>query len=441
MNLNITTRGLFFIVLLFSFLATASVPVCLNRAEAQSADDVTTRRAKLENDLKILESQIEAQQEIVESKQKQAVSLERDISIIDASIKKANLSIKARDIAIQQLTNNISSKQKTIGVLSEKLDRELESLAQLIRKIDQIDNISFSELIIGNETVSDVFADIDRFRTIEDALNKSRVVVAQNKITTEEEKKTLEDKKTEEVELRAIQLLEKKRIEQDKKAKAKILAETKGKEAEYQKILKARQKDAAAIRSELFVLQGSKAISFEKAYEYALVAENKTGIRPAFLLGVITEETNLGENLGSGSWRVDMHPTRDRPVFAQITSELGLNPDTMPVSKKPWYGWGGAMGPAQFIPSTWILYKDKIAVLTGHNPPNPWDPYDAFMAAAILLKDNGGAGGNYSKERLAALRYLAGWTNANKRAYAFYGDDVMALAAKYQKQIDILQSN
>ncbi|MEK7614677.1 MAG: hypothetical protein AAB428_03370 [Patescibacteria group bacterium] len=441
MNLNTATKWLFFAVVVFLLFAVVGEPIYLNRAHAQSADDVATRRAKLENDLNILESQIEAQQEIVESKQKQAVSLERDISIIDASIKKANLSIKARDIAIQQLTNNISSKQKIIGVLSEKLDRELESLAQLIRKIDQIDNISFSELIIGNETISDVFADIDRFRTIEDALNKSRVVVAQNKITTEEEKKTLEDKKTEEVELRAIQALEKQRIEQDKKAKAKILAETKGKEAEYQKILKARQKDAAAIRSELFVLQGSKAISFEKAYEYALTAQNKTGIRPAFLLGVITEETNLGENLGSGNWLVDMHPTRDRPVFVRITSELGLNPDTMPVSKKPWYGWGGAMGPAQFIPSTWILYKDKIAVLTGHNPPNPWDPYDAFMAAAILLKDNGGAGGNYSKERLAALRYLAGWTNANKKAYAFYGDDVMAIAAKYQKQIDILQNN
>jgi len=159
------------------------------------------------------------------------------------------------------------------------------------------------------------------------------------------------------------------------------------------------------------------------------------------LLGIITEESNLGENVGTGNWRTDMHPTRDQPVFATIVAELGLDPDKMPVSKKPWYGWGGAMGPAQFIPSTWILYKDRIADLTGHNPPNPWDPYDAFMASGILLKDNGGAGGNAAKERLAALRYLAGWTNATKKAYAFYGDDVMALAAKYQQQIDILQNS
>ena len=42
-------------------------------------------------------------------------------------------------------------------------------------------------------------------------------------------------------------------------------------------------------------------------------------------------------------------------------------------------------------------------------------------------------------ERLAALRYLAGWANATKPAYAFYGNEVMDLADKWQKQIDILE--
>jgi hypothetical protein len=40
--------------------------------------------------------------------------------------------------------------------------------------------------------------------------------------------------------------------------------------------------------------------------------------------------------------------------------------------------------------------------------------------------------------RLAALRYLAGWGNAKKPAYAFYGDDVMSFADEFQRDIDIL---
>jgi hypothetical protein len=63
------------------------------------------------------------------------------------------------------------------------------------------------------------------------------------------------------------------------------------------------------------------------------------------------------------------------------------------------------------------------------------------MANALLSKENGAAGGTPAAERLAALRYLAGWNNATKKEYAFYGDDVMALAAKYQKQIDILKGS
>ena len=454
-----TSAGLISLFALFVFLGMSVF--------AQSADDVVARRAKLESDLKVLESQIEAQKEIIEGKRSQAQTLERDIAIFDAKIKETDLRIRARDLSIQKLTRDIADKQKTITGLSAKLTRELESLAQIIRKTDQIEDITLPELVMGRGTVSEVFSDIDRFKNIGEALNKSYNVVQEDKQATEEEKKSLEEKKIEETQLRSIQALEKKRIEQNKAEKAKILKETRGQEAEYQKILAARQKDAAAIRSELFTLQGSKAISFEKAYEYALFVQQKTGVRPAFLLGIITEETNLGENLGSGNWRIDMHPTRDLPIFKYITESLGLNPDSMPISKKPWYGYGGAMGPAQFIPSTWVCFagylnvttgkcgkdlngktwtgpweynsaKDRIGALTGNNPPNPWEPKDAFVASGLLLKDNGAAAKTSRAEFISAMCYLAGCGNVNNKSLQFYGDDVMCLALKYQRSIDIL---
>jgi membrane-bound lytic murein transglycosylase B len=94
------------------------------------------------------------------------------------------------------------------------------------------------------------------------------------------------------------------------------------------------------------------------------------------------------------------------------------------------------MGPAQFIPSTWNQYVDRISSITGQTPPNPWDPRTAAFATALLMMDNGADAQTPAAERLAALRYLAGWKNASKSAYAFYGNDVVALAAKYQAQID-----
>ena len=98
------------------------------------------------------------------------------------------------------------------------------------------------------------------------------------------------------------------------------------------------------------------------------------------------------------------------------------------------------MGPAQFIPSTWVMYQDRIAEVTGQRPANPWDPRTAAFASALLLKDNGADAGTPEAERLAALRYLAGWKNASNPSYAFYGNDVMSLAAKFQNDISIVGS-
>ncbi|MHB8651698.1 MAG: hypothetical protein ACYC8S_01010 [Minisyncoccota bacterium] len=406
---------------------------------AQNAQDVSVRQVQLQQQLDQIEREINDQKTILSQKQKQSASLERDIAILDAKITQAQLSIRARDISLEQLSTGIAGKSQTIGKLSDKLDRERASLSQLLRKTNDLDAYSLPEVILSGMSVSEFFSDLDSFSVVNQSIHDSIQLVQGVKKDTETEKAALEEKKSEESSLRQIQVLERQRLTQDKITRNQLLATTKGQEKTYQAVIRQKEKSAAQIRTALFTLQGSAAIPFGKALDYANIVSKQTGIRPAFLLGIIAEESNLGENVGTGSWRVDMHPTRDQPIFLKITTALGLDPDKMPVSKKPWYGYGGAMGPAQFIPSTWVMYQDKVGSLTGHTPPNPWDPKDAFMAAGLYLEDSGGAGGNASDERYAALCYLAGCRNAKKSAYAFYGDDVMSLAEKYQQQIDILQ--
>lgn len=439
--------GLIFISIIFIALFNAQI------LHAQvGGSDVAAHKAQLERDLAAIEAEIDAQQVLLQDKQRERVSYERDVAILDAQIEKARLSIRARDIVIQKLEQDIDGKEEVIGDLNEKLGREKQSLAQLLRKTNEIDNISLVEVVMGNQNLSDFFEDLDSFDAIKVALQSSFVEIADTKDVTQSQKRVLQGKQEEELELRNIQRLQKKEIEKREREKQAIVDATKGIEAEYQKLIKAKEKSAAQIRTELFTLRGTAAIPFEQALELANIASAYTGVRPAFILGVIAEESNLGENVGTGTWKVDLYQCyqsigyitaaeKQKAAFLKITSDLGLNPDTLPVSRKPWYGCGGAMGPAQFMPTTWALYVDRIAKATGHNPPSPWNNGDAFMASAILLMDNGADKGTPYAERLAALRYLAGWKNAEKSAYAFYGDDVMALSAKYQKLIDILQSS
>ena len=418
--------------------------VTFSYAEEIDPNAVINQRQQLQEQLNSLEAQIESYRSVIQEKQKQSTTLERDIGILNAQIEKIKLEIKMRNLRISQLSNGINQRVETIGVLSEKIEKERESLSVLLRRTRETDSSSLIEVVLGYEKLSDFFVEADSFEMIQDNIQDSLGEIRGTKQKNEEEKTDLESKKIEETQLRTIQEVERKKLTNAESEKKKILSVTKGEEAKYQKFLADKQKSASTIRSQLFLLTGSPSIPFEKAVEYATLAWQKTGVRPAFLLGVIAEESNLGANIGKGNWTVDLANSRcasQRTAFIQITSELGLDPNLMPVSKKAWYGYcGGAMGPAQFMPTTWQGYKNRISAITGNNPPSPWDPKDAFVAAALYLKDSGATSGSSNAERNAALKYLAGsyWKNPS---YAFYGDDVMDLAAKYQEMINVLKGS
>src|SRR3989344_5995953 len=438
------------LIILASFFFAAGV-----LAQTVNPEAIGSRRSELEKELAGLESQIDQFRSLITGKQQESASLERDISILDAQIKKAQLEIKARDIAIGRLVEIIGEKSDEVDELLFKVEREKKSLAELLRRLNELDQTSLVEAPMGYGDLSEFFVELDSLDSVQESIHGSISEIRETKAETEVEIDNLETRKSEEIELKNLQVFEKKRIEEREGERKGLLKITKGKEAEYQKVLSAKQKDAATIRSQLFLLTGSPDIPFERAVELANKAFQKTGVRPAFLLAIITQETELGQNIGQclvtnspqkgdgvgkntgRIFRRVMKPTRDVDPFLQITVELGLDYKLMPVSFPQSGGYGGAMGPAQFIPSTWNLYKNAIARATGHNPPDPWNPEDAFLASALLLKDNGAAEGTYAAERRAALRYFAG-SNWNKSAYAFYGDEVMAIASKYQEQMNII---
>lgn len=439
------------------------------------ADEVARKRAELEAELKEIEAAIEREEGNLQEKQRERSSLERDIAILDSQISKAQLSIRARNLSIQELTGDIGNKVDVIDALNDKLDREKRSLAQLLRKTNELDDFSTVELILGQKTLTDLFEELDSYDSVQAALHDSFDQIELTRGYTDAEKRALEDKRTQEEELRTLQELEKKTIENREAEKQDLLTVTRGEEKRYQSLIKEKQQTAAEIRARLFALRDSAAIPFGEAYEYAKSASAKTGVRPALILAILKQESELGENVGtcnragdppdkkwdhimpgpihyanyvangrscSGGARSPCSWRDDQTIFKEITGKLGLDYQSMPLSCpiSSVGGWGGAMGPSQFIPTTWRAYESQIGAIVGVTTPNPWNPEHAITGTALLMKDNGAANATYSAERMAALRYFAGG-NATNPNYAFYGNQVMAHAAEFQKLIDVLVSS
>lgn len=456
-------RSLLFLVA--SFLTFS--PLTALAQDAASA--VSARQQQLQSQLDALQAQIKQQQQLLDAAQSQHQTLQSQINAFNAEIKKTQLQIETINLTISQLSDNIGVHNHTLSTLSAQLDAERESLAQIMRQTQMLDDYSIVSVALGSQDVSGFFSDLDAFTSIKSSLADSFSEIQRTSSSTEAEKEALQARLSEQEQLRTVAQLAKQAVQAQEKEKQQLLAQTKGVEANFQKLIASNQKTAAQIRSELFTLRDTAAIPFGTALAYAQAAERATGTRAAVTLGVLKQETNLGENLGTGSWRVDMAPNRDQPVFTFITQVLGLDPDKMPVSKKPSYGWGGAMGPGQFIPSTWVCYggfinvnsgtctprsgvsnfwqgpwqyvasKDRVRKLLGaDSPSNPWSPQVAIMATAMLMADNGASAQTRAAERLAALRYFAGYGGASNPAYAFYGDGVMEFAAQFQQDINQL---
>ena len=136
-----------------------------------------------------------------------------------------------------------------------------------------------------------------------------------------------------------------------------------------------------------------------------------------------------------------MKPSRDIQPFLQITAELGMDPEITPVScpmknsDGSFNGWGGAMGPAQFIPSTWVGYAARVAQIVGRAIADPWNIEDAFTASAIKLANAGATGKTAAAEIAASKAYFSGNSRCSTAVCNSYANNVQRVAAQLQQNL------
>ncbi len=403
---------------------------------SQAFAQIDDRDAKISR----LEGLIEQYNQEITKKQSEAQNLENQISIFELQIKQARAEIDATNLSIKQLTSAIGQKEKSISEKEKEIEDQNVLLARYLREVARSDGGSLLEFLLKNQKFSDFFNDLNSISNIQNQIHDTLSKIKDLKEKLEKEKGALEDDKAEQEQLRNIQNKQKSAIESAKKDRQKLLEETKGQENIYQQLIIKTRANIEAIKNQQYNLAMGFKMTFEESLTNALKASQYAGVRPSFLMAILKIESDWGGNVGKGTWRTDMAP-RDFDAFQRITAALGLNPDSTPVSKRPYYGWGGAMGPAQFLPTTWLLYEAAVANLTNHQPPSPWNIEDAFTASGLKLAEAGADKKTYEAEKKAAKIYIAGGRWNTSLTARIYANNVMAEAARIQKDIDILNNS
>lgn len=390
-------------------------------------------------------------------------TLSNEIANLKNKIKNLNYKITQTNIMIKDLTSQIKSTETSINQTQDQIAIVSGRLALTLQLRYEEDHKSIIEVLLGEKSLSAFFDNLVALESLNVDIQTLLKEIKGLKISLENQKSMMDSEKKDLESVVAMSNLQKSESAKKKAQQEKFLTLT---EQEYQKYL-TEQKDAkdkvTKIGSLLFELlevpEGG--IKFEDAVAMAKSTASQTGIRAAFSLAILWQETKIGKlqggcflknaSTGEGVYIKTgnkaprtMNPSRDVPKFLSIVESLNTagflktNAFSTPVSccmiqNGQYFGWGGAMGPAQFIASTWMLYKEAIEQKTGSSPASPWNIRDAFLANALFLKDKGAGSQTYQKEIYAAMKYFGCTTSWCERNY---GRPVMAAAQCIQDYMD-----
>lgn len=217
---------LFFSTLLipnFSFAQT-------NSSILQKIEDVKKEREKLLEQEEKLQTALNELSKEGQTLQTNVKTLDTTRSKLANDLKITQTNINSSNLTIQKLENDIGQNESEIDVHKQAIRKSLQ-------KIANYDNNSLVLNILGNKNLEEVWSDTVNIWDLQDKLGERISVLEQTQVKLLENKVAKESQKKKLVSLSTELNGQKKVADETRRSQALLLAATKNKEAEYQKML------------------------------------------------------------------------------------------------------------------------------------------------------------------------------------------------------------
>ncbi|HCP08991.1 MAG TPA: hypothetical protein DIT25_04305 [Candidatus Moranbacteria bacterium] len=394
--------------------------------------------------------------------QKKVQKTQEELNRAQILLNQNKVQLTVTQTLIIKTENEIVKKEDELKNLNSRIELSKKLLSEYIKEMYLESQEDPLIRLAMNNGAKSMTANADHILGIKEKILSvlEDINFAKKEIT--EAKESLAEKKDNHSKLMNIKLMEQREIKEDIQ--------------DAQTTLNQLNDKLNQLRSEYSRILG-KSVSTKDILKAADFAAKATGMSKSFLLGVLIQESNKGQNVGgctypgiekdgyargllsdskSASSAVKTRTAtfkKRKELFEGITKKLGYDSKKQPVSCNPksYAGTGGAMGIPQYMSDTWIGYEKRIASLTGNNPPDPWNLLDGVSAMAIKLAQDGASQKTRFAEAKSYCVYLAGgnWgsycfgTDKYKKSYQDvncwgasiknYGEKVLCLKDNYEK--------
>ncbi len=260
MNLKFITTIL--ILAFFFFLFDVS--------SASKVDELKEKIEQRKSQAAQIEEEIKKYQEEINKTLEDTKTLKNNIKRLDTERKKILADIKLTEKEVEITNLNIEELGNQIGDKNNEIEKKRYYLAELLRKMNELDSQNIVEIILSKDNFSDFFDDIEVVENLQAEMNVNLENLKILKLSLETEKKDQEEERDNLKKLNVKLGDQKKLNEINKSNKNKLLTETKNKESNYRKILEEKLKLKDATEKELF--------NYESQLKYEL---DPTKIPPA----------------------------------------------------------------------------------------------------------------------------------------------------------------
>ncbi|MDQ5952970.1 MAG: hypothetical protein QG551_198 [Patescibacteria group bacterium] len=306
-------------IILIVLLLTSPVSNSFAATVSEIEEQIKTRNSDIQN----LQSELQKLQVELGALNNKSNTLTTSISELDTARKKLATEIKIAQEKISATNSVIQKLEIEIGDKETSINKARKAIESGIKKMHEVDSSSFSHLLLSQKSLSEAFNQTDEIIDFQKELRKKVVELKTDQAELSETIDQKEDAKDKLLKYKTEVDSQKVVVDKNKAEKSTLLQQTKSQEAEYQKIIKEKEKLRAEFEAELSQLESQIKYQLdENSYP-----QPKNGILAWPLDAVlITQRFGLTEssatlyNYRTGAWQgkhagIDMRANQDK-VYA-----------------------------------------------------------------------------------------------------------------------------
>jgi murein DD-endopeptidase MepM/ murein hydrolase activator NlpD len=363
----------------------------------------------LRKQIEELNKQAEQYRNNIAQKQKEANTLKRQIDILNNQILQLQTKISITERQIESTKLEIVDLEGQIFDKQEKINQQKQAIGELLSHLYERDQLSLLAVLLKAPRLSDFMGQAQQEENLNGKLISLVKELKDKKAALEDNKNQLENKKLELENLNQKQNKQKASLSESKANKDQLLAQTRGQEAQYQKLLSEVEKkqvqffaelkklESQALKSGAFIVhvtadsvppKGTKILKwpledFYITQTYGMTSYAKRGVYGGAPHNGIDISGGYGQpirpvadgivlangfNNGWGNWIAIRHPSLGNLVslYAHMRSPAALANGT-PVSSNSIIGYEGSTGHSTGSHLHLSIYRDFFTYINEKN--------------------------------------------------------------------------